>query len=168
MACNQCENGNANATSMPKTINTWKINASSFNALTFQRPTRKLDLARRHLVSLDHEINGKTKDDDNELIFPETILTSHFVENLVGIKVHATSTRELTQSSPEKALQTYDKSSINNNMESTHNDRMLHVLNLCKHPMNEKEEEHQIVKANENNNTSTTNDNQTTQSFRDT
>ena len=120
-----------------------------FNTLTSQRPIRKLDLARRHLVSLTHEINAKIKDDDNELIFPETILISHFVENLVGIKVHTTSIRELIQSSPEKVLQTYDKSSTNNNMESANNDVTLHVLNLCDHPINEKEEEHQIIKSNE-------------------
>ena len=46
-------------------------------------------------------------------------------------------------------LKTYDASSSNNNMESTHNDRALHVLNSYKHPMNKKKERHKIEKANE-------------------
>ena len=67
----------------------------AFNTLAYQWPALDLDLDKRDLESLAHEINTKIKDDGNELIFPEIILMSYFFENLVGIKAHTTSMREL-------------------------------------------------------------------------
>jgi len=109
-----------------------------FRALTSQQPVAKIDVARRHLITLANEMSSKEADSK---IVPATLLLSFLLQRSSGIMVRISSKNYLTQNSPKNILE------VPTSLTSTQHDRLLHILDSIQYHWKAIEEKNYKVEA---------------------
>jgi len=110
-----------------------------FSSLTSERKVKKLDVARRQLVSLAGEISTEERD-----VYPASLLLSFLLKESMGVMVRTSSLDNLMQNSPKSLLQ------VPNELSVVQSDRLVHILDSIQyHWKEEEEDEEKFAEADE-------------------
>merc|ERR1711862_1043312 len=95
-----------------------------------KRKVKKLDVARRQLVSLAGEISTEERE-----IYPASLLLSFLLKESMGVMVRTSSLENLMQNSPKSLLQ------VPNELSVVQSDRLVHILDSIQYHWDEEEED---------------------------